>query len=83
MGSEICPCLPAFCRFELLVTAAAVSAVAVAPAAGPVGLPQGADSQCHNACQYQQNDNFSRGHSLFPPYCAAATEVSRRVLSSP
>lgn len=52
--------------FEVLVTAATVPAVAVAASAGFMGLPQGPDSQCHNACQYQQNDNFSRSHGLLP-----------------
>ena len=66
------------------VTAVTVPAVAVTAPAGLVRFPQGPDSQRHNACQYQQNDDFSKSHSLFLSHCAAAaTELSRRVLSSP
>lgn len=48
----------------LLVTAPAVPAVAVTASTGLAGLPQRADSQCYHACENQQNDNFSRGHTL-------------------
>ena len=51
-------------RFEILVTAAAVSAVSVTASAGLVRFPEGPDDQQHDSDQYGDHDHISKdsGH---------------------
>ena len=65
MSNARCPCLLTMSfRFEFLVTASAVSTVAVTASAGLVRFPQGPDDQHHNSDQYGDHDHISNdsGH---------------------